>query len=179
MSKRIDTDQKESCLEAIKVYGTIKSAAKVVGISPQTIRKEMKRSAIFRRKVEEAMEDSKFEIRDDALTETRKLATPEYNKDVRSRLTANLALLNWVEPGFRGATQVQGRIEHDIRVITAVPRPRYDELPAPGIKVIDNSPKKMLKSKKVEILDKDGNLVAVKHETVEEAIEGEVIKESE
>lgn len=72
-------------------------------------------------------------------------------KTDRNRLTAAIALANAYEPGFRGQTIVQGRIDHDVRVITAVPRPKYDEIEAPKIKVLDKG--------------------------IEEIIEGEVINE--
>jgi len=77
-------------------------------------------------------------------------------KTDRNRLTAAMALANAYEPGFRGTTNVQGRIDHNVRVITAVPRPKY----------IENKPQKLLDKGK----DKGYN-------SVEEVIEGEVINE--
>jgi hypothetical protein len=80
------------------------------------------------------------------------------NKTDRNRLTAAIALANAYEPGFRGTTNVQGKIEHDVKVISAVPRPKYT--------VIENKPLKALDKGK----DKGYN-------SVEEVIEGEVINE--
>jgi len=73
-------------------------------------------------------------------------------KTDRNRLTAAIALANAYELGFRGQTQVGGKIEHDVRVISAVPRPNYE---------IETSNKKQLKAG-----------------TVKDVIEGEVINDS-
>ncbi len=170
---KINGDQKETAIEAIKINGTMKAGAAAAGVSVRTLNEEMRRSAIFKRRILEAREEGKRNVADNAIDRIKEYAFNPPLKTDRNGLTAAIALANAYEPGFRGTTTVQGKIDHDVRVITAVPRPNYE--------VLDNHPKKMLQSnkrtKKIDILDKDGNLIGA--QTVEEAIEGEVIKESE
>ncbi len=125
MTKRIDYDKKETCFQALKVKGTIIAGAAAAGVSPQTILDEMKRSALFERKVREAQELGRQGVGDTAVENIIDLAS-EGNKDVRSRLTANIAIANWAVSGFRGTTQVAGKIVHEIKVRTGIPRPKYD-----------------------------------------------------
>ncbi len=179
---RITHDAKETAIEAIKVNGTMKAGAEAAGVSVRTLNEEMRRSAIFKRRVLEAREEGKRNVADNAIDRIKEYAFNPPLKTDRNVLTAAIALANAYEPGFRGTTNVQGKIEHDVRVITAVPRPNYNiEITKPEIKALDKPPDKMLKSgkrtKKVKILDKDGHYIGT--QTVEEAIEGEVIKESE
>ncbi len=166
MTKKINHDVKETCIAALREQGTMQYAAKICGVSVRTLNEEMRRSEIFKRRVLEAREEGKRNIADAAIDRIKEYAFDPPAKTDRNVLTAAIALANAYEPGFRGTTQVQGRISHDVRVITAVPRPNY-ELPAPKV-TIDNPSKKMLKSKKV--VDKES-------QTIEEVIEGEVINE--
>jgi len=174
---KINGDQKETAIETIRIHGTMKAGAEAAGVSVRTLNEEMRRSAIFKRRILEAREEGKQNLGDGKLQFINDVADGKI--DVKMpRLTAALAIANWSIPGFRGATTVQGKIDHDVRVITAVPRPNYE---LPKVEVLDNTPRKMLKSgkrtKKVEILDQNGKYIGT--QTVEEAIEGEVIKESE
>ena len=166
---RISHDAKETALEAIKINGTMKSGAEAAGVTVRTLNEEMRRSAIFKRRILEAREEGKRNIADNAIDRIKEYAFNPPGKTDRNVLTAAIALANAYEPGFRGTTTVQGRIDHDVRVISAVPRPNYE--------LLDNPPKKMLKSgkrtKKVVIRDEQGNYIGT--QTVEEAIEGEVI----
>ena len=174
---RINADQKETAIETIRVHGTMKAGAEAAGVSVRTLNEEMRRSAIFKRRILEAREEGKRNVADNAIDRIKEYAFSPPVKTDRNVLTAAIALANAYEPGFRGTTNVQGKIEHDVRVISAVPRPKYNEIEKPKIEILDNPPNKMLKLGKKEIRDKNGNLVAI--QTVEEAIEGEVIKESE
>lgn len=156
MAKKIDTDIKEACIEALRVHGTMQYAAKISGVTVRTLNKEMLRSEVFKRRVLEARAEGKQNIADQAIEMIKLYASGKVLKTDRNVLTANIALANAYEPGFRGTTNVQGKIEHDVRVITAVPRPKYDELEAP------KTPKvKLLKSKTP---------------TVEDAIEGVAVE---
>ena len=190
MSKKLNADLKDAVIDALKIHGTMQYASKVCGVSIRTLNEEMKRSEVFRRRVLDARAEGKINISDEGIQLIRDYAqglctfchgskkmlvdicpyckgTGLGDKTDRNRLTAAIALANAYEPGFRGTTTVQGRIDHDVRVITAVPRPNYEAL--------DKTPKKMLKPGKKEIRDGNGNLLAI--QTVEEAIEGEIIKE--
>jgi len=134
MSQKISHDAKETALEAIKELGTMKAGAKVAGISVRTLNLEMKRSAIFKKRVLEARAEGYNKLADEARQLVIDYMSGKYEKTDRNRLTAAIALLNAYEPGFRGTTTIQGKIEHDIRVITAVPRPRYLEIESPKSK---------------------------------------------
>jgi len=170
---RINADQKETAVETIRIHGTMKAGAEAAGVSVRTLNEEMRRSAIFRKRILEAREEGKRNIADNAIDRIKEYAFNPPLKTDRNVLTAAIALANAYEPGFRGTTTVQGKIDHAVRVITAVPRPNY-ELAPPKI-TIDKPSKKMLKSSKKEILDEQGNYIGT--QTVEEAIEGEVINE--
>lgn len=175
MPNRINSDQKSEAVEAIRIHGTMKAGAAAAGVSVRTLNEEMRRSAIFKRRILEAREEGKRNIADNAIDRIKEYAFNPPVKTDRNVLTAAIALANAYELGFRGTTTVQGRIDHDVRVITAVPRPKYE--------VLDNPPKKMLKpgkrTKKIEILDEQGNYIGTQTtHSVEEVIEGEVINET-
>ena len=169
---RINADQKETAIESIRVHGTMKAGAEAAGVSVRTLNEEMRRSAIFKKHILEAREEGKRNIADNAIDKIKEYAFNPPIKTDRNVLTAAIALANAYEPGFRGTTTVQGRIDHDVRVITAVPRPKY-EIIEPEKKPLDKPPNKMLKLGKKEIRDDKGDLIAI--QTIEEAIEGEVI----
>ena len=153
MPRKMTHDVKETCIEALRECGTMIAAAKICQVDKKTLNNEMRRSEIFKRRVLEAREEGKRNIADRAIDLIKEYAYGENtDKTDRNRLTAAIALANAYEPGFRGQTVIQGRIAHDVRVITAVPRPKYD---------IEGEviPQKQL----------------AKPKSVEEAIEGEVI----
>lgn len=137
MSARISLEQRELAIEAIREHGTMNAGAKAAGVSVRTLNLEMQRSAIFKKRVLEAREEGHRSIADNAIEMIKEYASGNVIKTDRNVLTANIALANAYAPGFRGTTQVQGRIEHNVRVITAVPRPKYDEIDSPKVKVID------------------------------------------
>ena len=169
MSQHITHDQKETAIEALRVHGTMQYASRIAGVSVRTLNEEMKRSEVFKRRVIEARTEGKVNIADKAIELIKSYAYGENEeKTDRNRLTAAIALANAYEPGFRGTSQVQGRIEHDVRVITGVPRPNYQ--------ITVEEPKRLpMKTIKTVIKDKDGNYVGTKSETVEDVIEGVVI----
>lgn len=139
MTKKLNADIKEAVIDALKIHGTMQYASKLCNISVRTLNEEMRRSEVFRRRVLEARAEGKVNIADKAIELIKSYAYGENTeKTDRNRLTAAIALANAYEPGFRGVSQVAGRIEHDVRVITAVPRPKYEELPPS--KIIDITP---------------------------------------
>ncbi len=156
MTKKINHDVKETAIAALRELGTMQAASKICGVSVRTLNEEMRRSEVFKRRVLEARVEGKTAIADKAIELIKSYAYGEFDKKEtdRNRLTAAIALANAYEPGFRGQTVVQGRIEHDVRVITAVPRPKYYEIEAPKAKVLANK------------------------QSVEDAIEGEVINDN-
>lgn len=120
-------DEKETAIECIKVNGTLKSGALAAGVSTYLLKQEITRSPIFARRIAEAKTNGMEEVGETAVKNIKWIASVE-NKDIRSRLTANLALANWAVPGFRGESKISGRIEHDIRVVSSVPRPIYKSI---------------------------------------------------
>lgn len=173
---RISHESKEAALEAIRVEGTMKVGALAAGVGVRTLNNEMSRSAIFKRRLLEAREEGKRNVADKAVEMIKLIASGTMEKTDRNVLTANIVLANAYEPGFRGITQVQGRIEHDVRVITAVPRPKYDLLPEPKVTVTihkpTTEPKKLpRRTIKTPIVDENGHYLGTKTETVEEATE--------
>jgi len=134
MSKRMSHDAKETAIEWVRATGILKRGASEAGVTYQTLRNEIRRSPIFEKRIREAQTDGKAEVGDNAVESIKEIGK-ESNKDIRSRLTANLALANWAVPGFRGESRVTGSIEHNISVRSAVPRPRYTELPVTKKKI--------------------------------------------
>lgn len=149
MSQKISHEQKELALETIREKGTMKAGAEAAGISVRTLNEEMKRSEIFKKRLLEARTEGYNRLADNARQLVIDYMMGVYDKTDRNRLTAAIALLNAYEPGFRGTTLIQGRVEHDIRVFTAVPRPKY--LDAPKVKVLKvGKPKDVIEKVAVE-----------------------------
>src|SRR3990167_701371 len=165
---RLTHDKKEHILAGMRLLGTKKAGALAAGLSIEVLNTEIKKSAVFRKRVNEALTSGKSSLADNALEVITNYALNPHPKTDRNQLTAAIALANAFIPGFRGATTVQGKIDHDVRVITAVPRPNYQ------ITVVE--PKK-LKTVKTIVKDDNGNYIGTKSETVEDVIEGEVVNE--
>ena len=165
---------KEQIVNSVWVNGTLESATSE-GVTMEMIQAEMKKSAVFKKRIRKALEESKGMLIDEARALVRDYMRGKFIKTDRNRLTAAIALLNAYEPGFKGVTTSKVTLDHNVRVITAVPRPKYDVIESPSVKELE-APKKTIKTR---ILDEKGNLLAIKSETVEDVIEGEVIKESE
>ena len=139
MPKKINHEVKEAAIEALRYHGTMAYASKIVGVSVRTLNEEMRRSEIFKKRVLEARVEGKANIADRAIELIKTYAFGENEeKTDRNRLTAAMALANAYEPGFRGVQQIQGKVQHDVNVISAVPRPKYIE----DKKVIENKPVK-------------------------------------
>ena len=177
---KLTHDVKEQALTGMRLLGTKKAGALAANIPIEKLNEEIKKSAVFKKRANEALTSGKSNLADNALEVISTYALNPPPKTDRNQLTAAIALANAFIPGFRGATTVQGKIDHDVRVITAVPRPNY-QIIEPEKKLLDDPDKKVLKSgkrtKKV-IVDEQGNYIATKVETVEDVIDGEVIEET-
>jgi len=135
---KITHSQKESIIKDVWINGTLE-AATTKDITIETIHEEMKKSAIFKRRIRNALEEAKGMLIDEARALVRDyMRGAKYMKTDRNRLTAAIALLNAYEPGFKGTTTISGKVDHNIRVITGVPRPTYKELPPPKITIQRN-----------------------------------------
>jgi len=174
---RLSHDTKERILIGMRMLGTKKAGALAANITVEKLNEEIKKSAVFKKRANEALAIGKSSLADNALEVITTYALNPPPKTDRNQLTAAIALANAFIPGFRGATQVQGKIDHDVRVISAVPRPNY-QIIEPEKKLLDNPSKSVLKSgkrnKKVKIVDQEGNYIGT--QTVEDVIEGEVIE---
>lgn len=126
-------NQKEAAIEAIRELGTLKSGAAAAGIDVKTLRAERKRSKIFDNRINDALNEGRERMGDESIQFIKDVRDGVYEKTDRNRLTAAIALANWIVTGFRGTTQVQGKIDHDVRVLTAVPRPKYIEEKKPKL----------------------------------------------
>ncbi len=149
MTRKMTHEAKELALEVIKSEGTMLAAAKAVGVIVRTLNNEMNRSEVFKRRVLAAREEGYRNIADKAVERIKEYAFVPPDKTDRNVLTAAIALANWAQPGFRGVTTVQGRVDHDVRVITAVPRPKYD------VVIEENKPQKLLANVKDKAHNKE------------------------
>src|SRR3972149_2716164 len=152
---RISHDQKEQSLVGMRMLGTKKAGALAAGLTIEDLNAEIKKSAVFRKRANEALVSGKSSLADNAFEVITNYALNPPPKTDRNQLTAAIVLCNAFIPGFRGATTVQGKIDHNIRVTTAVDRPKYPVIDSPSVKVI---PQRTVKRR---ILDGDGELVAV------------------
>jgi len=156
LAKKLNHELKEQVIDALRYHGTLRYASKVCGVSVRTLNEEMRRSEIFKRRVDEARLEGKVNMGDEQLDFIHSVAAGEIEVKM-PRLTAALSIANWSVPGFRGInqTKVTGSIDHRlIPVKTAVPRPKY-QIIGPEKKLLDKGKKKPY--------------------TVEDVIEGEVI----
>ena len=121
--KELTPELKEKAIIAILESGTLRHASVVTGVSVRVLNEEINKSALFRKRIVEARRIGKAVVADRAVDALRECVegTLELGK---SRLTASIALANAYADGFK--TQ---KVEHDIsgtvRVVTAVPRPKY------------------------------------------------------
>ncbi len=141
MTRKMTPEVKEIVIETLKSEGTMLAAAKAAGVIVRTLNNEMNRSGVFKRRVLAAREEGYRNIADKAIDRIKEYAFQPPDKTDRNVLTAAIALANWAQPGFRGVTTVQGRVDHDVRVITAVPRPKYEVI------VEEDKPKQLDKPK--------------------------------
>uniref|UniRef100_A0A6M3JN46 Uncharacterized protein n=1 Tax=viral metagenome TaxID=1070528 RepID=A0A6M3JN46_9ZZZZ len=145
----LSLEEREQYIQAVEDHGTILAACKAIGIPKAVIHAEMKQFGVFKRRVEEAREIGKRNMADNALAIITSYAygatdaNGEKIKTDKNQLTAAIALANAYEPGFRGTTKTESKVDHYVRVLTAVPRPKYKELPPPPkIIEVNNEPKK-------------------------------------
>ena len=139
MTQKITKDQKDTFIEELAACGVIKLAASKTMVSVPTIYAEMKRSDVFKKRVQLAINEGKSKLGDSTLENILEIANDLDPKRTSQRLTANLAIANWVIPGFRGEQKISGKVEHDVIVKTGIPRPDYKELTPPkdSVKIIE------------------------------------------
>ena len=119
--------------KAIKVYeetGLLTKVAEAIGVHVSTLRDEMKRSAVFRKKMVAAKEIGALVVGDKALQGIQDYADGKLSsgKSDRNQLTALIALANAYIPGFRGRTAVDHKVDGEIKITHRLPRPNYKEV---------------------------------------------------
>ena len=135
MRRKMTDSQKRAFLTKLAELGTKKAACAEVGITPWLVKSEEKHSTVFKRKVEAAKAEGVKHLADQALENIRAIAFGKVKAD-KTVLTANLALANAYESGFKGVQRTEGHVDHNIRVITGIPRPNYEELEKPKPKLL-------------------------------------------
>lgn len=123
---RLSKETKDKVIEYIRQGHTIEGCVSVLKVPRQEIKDEIKKSSIFKKRIAEAKRESKELLADKGIQLIVDYVDGVHGKTDRNRLTAAIALANAFEPGFKGTSRVEGRIDHDVRVITSVPRPKYD-----------------------------------------------------
>ena len=178
---RMTHGQREKAVEAIRTLGVKKAGAITAGITIRELNEEIAISAVFRKRIEEAKKEGRETLADNAVAMIELIASGTLPKTDRNVLTANIALANAFEPGFKGVTKHEGKIAHDVNVRTAVPRPEYNKLPPSKISIAE--------SKRKGVSDKDkkalreinrGEIVTIKTKevvNVEEVVANTIIKE--
>ncbi len=171
---KLSNEQKEQILQTLKIFGTLKQTAKIVGVGVEDIKVEMKKHAVFRKRVNESLKEGRENITDEALDKIREYVMNPPAKTDRNQLTAAIALANAYLPGFKGTSKVEGKIEHDIKVITGVPRPNYltDDKKETIIKI---EPSKEDKDKLKEL--NSGKPITSIDDAVNQVVEGEIVND--
>ena len=169
----MNSESKELVLNALKTYGTLKATAFFTKVSISDIKEEMKKHAVFRKRVNEALKEGRENITDEALDKIREFVMNPPVKTDRNQLTAAIALANAYLPGFKGTSKVEGHIEHDIKVITGVPRPNYTQIEAPKPEItVSKADKDKLKELN------SGKAITSIDQAVNEVVEGEIVNEN-
>lgn len=146
MTQKITKDQKDVFIEELAACGVIKLSAEKAMVSVPTVYAEMKRSDVFKKRVQIAINEGRSKLGDSALERILEIANDSDPKRTSQKLTANLALANWSIPGFRGEQKISGKVEHDVIVRTGIPRPNYElTQPKDSVKIIEGEAK-VLKS---------------------------------
>ena len=131
---------KETVIAALRERGTLQYAALAAGISVTDIQGEIRRSDIFKKRVEESSKEGKKNLADESIAFIKQVADGEVEVKM-PRLTAALALANAYEAGFRGQGPTSRKPDKAMRAFrTGIPRPKYDEVTTPYIKLLKNAP---------------------------------------
>lgn len=125
--KTLTHDQKELILNAVSQYGTVVAGAKAAGLTVADVHNEMKHSSVFKKRISQARQEGRIKMADQAFHIITAMAMGQLKGD-KNQLTAAIAINNAYEPGFKGTSRVEGRIDHNVRVLTAIPRPQYNKI---------------------------------------------------
>jgi hypothetical protein len=166
---KLNSEQKAIIILAIRERGVKRDGCKAVKISIHELNDEIKLHKNFAKEVKEAVIEGNQNLADKGKEYIADVIDQKYAKTDRNAITGAIAALNAYEPGFKGTSKVEGRIEHDIRVITGVPRPNY-QIEAP--KMVTIEPSKVDKDVLKQL--NSGKPIT----SIDEVIEGEIVKEA-
>ena len=168
--KHLTKEQSDMIIEAIREFGTLKAGADAIKISVLDLKQEMKKSAVLRKHINEAREEGRSNLAEKALERIVQYVTNPPAKTDRNVLTAAIALANAYLPNFKGTSKVEGKIEHDVKVISSVPRPDYKQLETKvTVSKEDKDKLKELNS---------GKPITSIDQAVNEVVEGEIVNEN-
>jgi len=115
MSQRLTEEQKKKAIEAYAKHGTLNKAGEVAGVSRITLWREMKRNKAFK----EAMENAKQEY-----VEGLENLLDERIRDGDDKASAILLMFKLkAERPDKYRETISHKVDADIKVISAVPRP--------------------------------------------------------
>jgi len=167
----LNKETKEKIIYAIRERGVKLDGCKAVKITIHELNDEMKKHKVFAKEVHEAVKEGNQNLSDRGKEYIADVIDGKIAKTDRNAVTSAIAALNAYEPGFKGTSKVEGTISHDIRVITGIPRPKYPEI------TVDKPENKQynIDKEKLKLLNQGASTDKIN--SVEEAIEGEVINE--
>jgi len=164
---KLTSEQKAQIILAIRERGVKRDGCLAVGITIHQLNDEIKLHKNFAKDVREAIAEGNQNLADKGKEYIADVIGGKILKTDRNAVTGAIAALNAYEPGFKGTSKVDIHAEHNVRVISAVPRPDYKELPPKTEVTISQTDKDKLKELN------SGKPV----NTIDDVIEGEIIKE--
>jgi len=166
----LNKEQKERIILAIRERGVKRDGCKAVNISIHELNDEIKLHKNFAKEVKEAVLEGNQNLADKGKEYIADVIDQKYQKTDRNAITGAIAALNAYEPGFKGTSKVEGRIEHDIKVITGVPRPNYAQIEDKKQIIITQGDKDKLKELN------SGKPITSIDDAVNNVVEGEIIE---
>ena len=109
-------DKKKTAIQVYEMTGLKASAAKAVGCCTKTIEREQKKDKDF----DEAMKEAKELYADSLVNVARERAMKGGNKNADLLL---MFLIKKERPEYRDRVDVSGKVDANIKIISAVPRP--------------------------------------------------------
>ncbi len=169
---KLSSEDKAKIILAIRERGVKRDGCKAVKISIHELNDEIKLHKNFAKEVKEAVLEGNQNLADKGKEYIADVIDQKFAKTDRNAITGAIAALNAYEPGFKGTSKVEGRIEHDVRVITGVPRPNYQIDVSKVDNKISNVDKEALKQLN------SGKPITSIDDAVNNVVEGEIINDS-
>jgi hypothetical protein len=172
--KGLNSEQKDAILLSIRERGVKRDGCAKVGITIHELNDEIKLHKNFAKDVREAVAEGNQNLADKGKQYLADVIDGKIVKTDRNAVTSAISTLNAYEPGFKGTSRVEGRVDHSVRVISAVPRPNYEITVSEPKKLDGHTGTPQEEKDKLKALNAGKSI-----NTVEEAIEGEIVQEVE